>query len=571
MSQWVADFETTTNLDDCRVWAWATSLIEDPEQTQYGTTIQEFMELVKSQPGEYWFHNLKFDGEFIFYWLLTNGFKHTTGKAESKTFKTLISATGNFYQIQVFFEVKNKRKAHSVTFKDSLKKLPMTVDQIAKSFNLPINKLSIDYNEDRPIGHELTSDEIAYILNDVKIVAYALKTQFAQGLEALTIGADALKSYKGLQQYFKTYYPVLSLPMDMEIRKSYKGGWTYANPKYQADENHPNRTVKKGLVFDVNSLYPSVMYGRWLPVGEPVFFHGEYKTDSTYPLYIQYLTCHVKLKKNHLPTLQIKNSPYFAPTRYIEDSETYVDLALTSVDLALLLEHYDVTIHSYNGGFKFKQARGIFCQYIDEWMEIKQSSTGGIRQLAKLMLNSLYGKFATNPDVTGKEPYLKDDGSVGYRLLPEEVRKPVFTAMGSFITAYARDVTIRAAQKNYDRFLYADTDSLHLLGTELPDLDIHPTRLGAWSEEAQFSKAKYLRAKTYIEQITHIGTADENGEMYMQPIEPYNDVKCAGMPDNVKKNITFANFKRGNSWMGKLKPKHVPGGIVLVDTPFTLL
>lgn len=43
------------------------------------------------------------------------------------------------------------------------------------------------------------------------------------------------------------------------------------------------------------------------------------------------------------------------------------------------------------------------------------------------------------------------------------------------------------------------------------------------------------------------------------------------MPDEVKKQITFENFKVGfTAEKGKLIPKHVNGGVVLVDVPFTL-
>lgn len=572
MIRYAADFETTTDPEDCRVWAWAVAEIGNYENFHTGLTIETFIEFCHDNPGDYWFHNLKFDGEFILHHLLTNGWKIVENHPMDNSIKTLISKTRQFYQIEIYFtKPKNKKKALKCTFKDSFKKLPFKVAQVAKSFNLPISKLELDYEEYRAPGHKLTDEELAYIENDVKIMAIALDTQFNQGLEGITIGADALKSYKGLQKYWKTYFPEISLEMDCMIRQSYRGGWTYCNPLYQADAEHPDREIGKGIVLDVNSLYPSVMYNRWLPVGEPIYFEGEYEKDDVYPLFIQYLTCRVKIKDGHLPTLQLKNSPYFLPTQYITDSEVMVDIALTSIDYALLFEQYDVTVHSYNGGFKFKQAKGLFCEYIDYWADVKANNSGGIRQLAKLMLNSLYGKFATNPDVTGRSPYIKEDGSVGYEMRDEELRKPVYTAMGSFITAYARDVTIRAAQANYDRFLYADTDSLHLMGTDVPNLDVHPSRLGAWSEEAAFNRAKYLRAKTYIEHITHLGIADENGEMYMQPTEPFNDVKCAGMPDVVKKCVTFSNFKRGLKLQGKLVPKHVPGGIVLVNTEFTLI
>ncbi|MFX3691185.1 hypothetical protein ACJBQV_10245, partial [Streptococcus suis] len=89
------------------------------------------------------------------------------------------------------------------------------------------------------------------------------------------------------------------------------------------------------------------------------------------------------------------------------------------------------------------------------------------------------------PDVTGKIPVLEDN-RVKLILGDLQTREPVYTAVGVFITSYARNITVRAAQQNFDRFIYADTDSLHLLGTELPDIDIHPTRMGAWKQESVF-------------------------------------------------------------------------------------
>lgn len=566
---WVFDFETTTDPADCRVWAWAVCNIENPDETHVGIDISTFLEFCERNPDEYWAHNLAFDGEFILSHILTHGWEYSN-KLRDRTFSTLISNQRKFYQMKLCFKREKRKGSICATFKDSLKKLPMSVDKIARGFNLPLSKLEIDYSEYRAPGHKLTKDEYDYIINDVRIVALALREQFGLGLDRLTIGSDALNGYKDLQENFKQLFPVLPQKMDEKIRLAYRGGWTYANPRYQADESHPSRTVKAGSVYDVNSLYPSVMYDKVLPHGYPVRFDGEYQTDKLRPLYIQFLTCSCELKPGYLPTLQIKGNPYFKPHEYVTNTGGMVELALTNVDLDLLFEHYNVEVMCYNGGFKFSPCKGVFCGYIDYWSEVKANNKGAKRQLAKLMLNSLYGKFATNPDVTPMVPYLKDDGSVGYRLGVGETREPVYTAMACFITAYARETTIRAAQANYDRFLYADTDSIHLLGCQVPDLDVHPTRLGAWKEEAEFSRAKYVRAKTYIEKVTAVGGADANGEMRMLSCEHYNDVKCAGMPEEVKKNVTFSNFKRGSSWGGKLRPRHVPGGIVLEETTFTL-
>jgi hypothetical protein len=68
------------------------------------------------------------------------------------------------------------------------------------------------------------------------------------------------------------------------------------------------------------------------------------------------------------------------------------------------------------------------------------------------MLNSLYGKFCSPLwMLQGKVPYLKEDGALAFQLGEDESKDPVYTAMGVFITSYARDYTIRTAQSVYDR------------------------------------------------------------------------------------------------------------------------
>lgn len=111
-----------------------------------------------------------------------------------------------------------------VTFIDSLKIIPFSVEQIAKSFNLPISKLKIDYNEVREKGHILTKQETDYIKNDVAIVAKALKVLFDEGLEKMTEGANALADFKSMikKSKFSHYFPNLDFNIDKDLRKAYK-------------------------------------------------------------------------------------------------------------------------------------------------------------------------------------------------------------------------------------------------------------------------------------------------------------------------------------------------------------
>ena len=573
--EWAADFETTTNPADCRVWAWCACPVGKPEETVTGNTLDSFMEFTAENPGTFWFHNLAFDGEFILHWLMTHGYEYSD-KPRTGTYSTLISGMGKFYQIKATYEKKPRKKVKQAVFKDSLKKLPMPVAAVAKAFKLPISKLEIDYTAYRAPGHLLTPEEDAYIKNDVRIVSMALDHQFREGLTNLTMGSDALHWYKDLiGPAWKSYFPVLDIALDADIRKAYKGGYTYVNPRFQSNGDNESMELGWGSVYDVNSLYPSVMYFRPLPVGNPVPFAGKYRGDGPdarrYPLYIQRLTCTFRLRPDHLPTVQLKNNPRFHETEYLTECTEPVQLHMTNVDLGIFLEHYDVEVRTWDGGYMFRQEKGLFKSYIDHWMHIKETTTGGMRQLAKLMLNSLYGKFATNPDVTPKLAYLKPDGSVGYRMGDHEERDPVYTPLGCFVTAWARYKTITSAQAVFDRFMYADTDSLHVLGCEpVKGIEVHPTKLGMWKHESDFCKAKYLRAKTYMERIVRVGETVD-GVYKMVPVPIHDDVKCAGMPQDLKKYVSFASFKKGFTVNGKLRPVHVPGGIVLKPGPFTIL
>lgn len=575
----VADFETTTDPEDVRVWAVCAVDIETTETVHLGNSLHGFMEWLRDKNTVCYFHNLKFDGEFILHYLLTHGYEYSDTH-EANTFETLITDMGVFYSITVYFARKNK-KFQKVVFYDSLKKLPFKVSVISKAFELADEKLVIDYDAPRPVGHELTEEEKAYVVNDCRIVAQALKIQFAQGLKKMTNASDAMTAFKTTnKKYFENWFPVLPVDLDADIRRAYKGGYVYLNPKHRGEAG------LQGITLDVNSLYPSVMYEKVLPHGYPMFFEGEPEPTETRPLYIVRLACEFEVKPGHLPTIQLKNNRAFLETEYLTSSNgEIVELTLTNVDLALFLEHYNVYNLEYDCGWLFKGKQGFFTEYIDHWMHIKETTTGALRQLAKLMLNSLYGKFATNPNARKKIPLLDDEGIVRYTLDEPEIRDPVYTAMGAFITAYAREKTIRSAQAVYDRFIYADTDSLHLVGQEPPEgLDIHPTKLGAWKNEGVFTNSKYLRAKTYMETMHEVKAdtlrtyaklmqAGTTAWIYREPDGIHagiTKVTCAGMPDNVKEAVTYENFASGSTFEGKLMPRRYPGGIVLRPSTFTI-
>lgn len=542
----VADFETTTDPKDCRVWAWGLADTAEPETVAVDNSLDTFIDVISEKSSITYFHNLKFDGSFILYWLLTNGYDHTTERrADAGTFSSLISDKGFFYSITVRWN-----SGFTTEFRDSFKKLPMSVSRIAKSFGYEEGKGELDYHAFRPVGHEITDEERDYIRRDVAIVAKAIRqVHVDNGMKRLTVGSDSMGEYKSLKDVrFERAFPVLSHAMDADIRRSYRGGFTYA------DERFRGRKQGGGIVLDVNSLYPYVMRTMLMPFGEPKRFNGEFTPTNEHPLGIFSVTFQATLKPNHIPCIQIKGSSMFAPTEYVRVIDEPTSLMVTSADWELYQEHYDIQVISYDGGYAFHATLGLFDSYIDKWAKIKAHSKHGIREIAKLHLNSLYGKLASNPNITGKVPTL-EDGIVKLVRGDEEIRPPVYTAAGVFITSYGRALTIRAAQDNYDVFAYADTDSLHLLIDEIPEsIDIDPDRMGAWKFEYAFSESLYIRAKAYME-LTSDGYVN----------------RVAGLPEDLAAGLTFDDMAGGSvSVKGKLTPVTVPGGVVLHETTYEL-
>ena len=591
---WTADFETTTDENDCRVWAYALSNIEDYE-FKYGNSLDEFFDFCSSWKNNYkiYFHNLKFDGSYILSWLFTHGFTHITDPKEKKdkTFTTLITDMGQFYSITVYFKIMGHH-TNKVIFYDSLKIFPnFSVQRVAEGFGLPIRKLELDYDKYREIGHQLTVEEVNYIRNDVEIMARALHIMFEKKLTKMTIASDAMNNYKSMVQGFRRKFPLLPKEIDKEIRLSYKGGFTYVNEIYKEVE-----IDQKGMVLDVNSLYPSCMK-KPLPYGFPVRYEGLYEYDRIYPLYIQTFSCVFKLKEGKIPTIQLRDNFSFIPNEYLHSSnDEIITLTLTKPDFELFKDHYDFWNVHYVGGWKFKQAKGLFDDYIDHWTEekIRAGKEGNkpVRQIAKLMLNSLYGRFSINGNARQKAPYMKD-GVVKFTLLPVEERETCYLPVGTFVTAYGRERTIRTSQiiKDYsikkygkDLYYYSDTDSIH---TGIADEDLEVLKdqiyvddfeLGAWAKEAVTEKSLFIRQKCYIEMI--------NGKL---------EVTVAGLPKYLAPLITFENFKKGFTTKGlsreqmvaiasgngaspeeiaklqpKLRYKYVKGGVILKDTDFTI-
>lgn len=653
----MCDFETTVYDNQEYTEVWASALVElYTENVIILHSIEETYEYFKSLDCNItmYYHNLKFDGAFWLSYLLVDlGFKqslvHNSDKEldvswkyekdmENHEVKFVVSDRGQWYQITF------KENDHYFIIKDSLKLLPFSVKKIGKDFGTKHKKLDMEYKGYRYAGCDITEEEKKYIANDVLVVKEALENMFNDGHNRLTIGACCLSEFKEMHKYgdlnymkYEDVYPDLeSIPLSEEygstnvdayIRKSYKGGWCYLV------KGKENKIKRNGLTADVNSLYPSMMHsesGNKYPIGKPKFWSGNYIPDlalKEHTYYFVRIKTRFYLKDGFLPFIQIKGNPLYIGTEALESSDVYdvktgeyythymnpfthkmsdtrVELTLTQTDYELLKEHYELVDFEVLDGCIFYTVCGLFDEYINKYKEMKLNSTGAKRAEAKLFLNNLYGKMASSSDSSFKIAYIKDNGVLAFIPITERKKKTGYIAIGSAITSYARNFTIRAAQENFHGvnkrgFIYADTDSIHcdLKPEELNGVKIHDKNFCCWKLESTWDVGYFTRQKTYIEHVI---------EEDLKPIEkPYYNIKCAGMSqkckdlfdlsmsntlkkeDKTKYNKeeqdflfnketgepikrTITDFKNGLKIPGKLLPKRIKGGIILKDTYYEM-
>ena len=353
-----SDFETTVTgeKNQMRTEVWSTASVElnavnDYNSVYVGHSIDDYFKNLFSYNCKVidYFHNEKFDGSFIVDWLLKNGFSiaedsegfmvTTQQEMKNNEFTCLISSKGMWYSIKI------KYRNHIYEIRDSLKLLPFSLREIGKAFGTEHKKLEMDYLGDRYAGCPITEEEMLYIKNDVLVLKEALNIMEEEGHNKLTIGSCCMKEYKSeydeyefMDKFPNLYTQDYQLPLTFGslnvgdyIRHSYKGGWCYLKPDkadtlFEANLDFNGMKIA-GTTCDVNSLYPSMMEsesGNRFPVGQPSIFEGDIPDDvanDPEKYYFIRVRTRFYLKPNHLPTIQIKGSPFYPPRKWLETSD----------------------------------------------------------------------------------------------------------------------------------------------------------------------------------------------------------------------------------------------------------
>lgn len=513
-----------------------------------GICIEDFMNYVFSIQHEsvFYFHNGSgFDFEFILWYLMENGYEYDEELSEH-TFNTITTDMKKHYVIKIM------NKGIKYEFRCSLLIMPLTIKKMGKCLGLEKLDETHDYSEDKNYNsvEEVTEEEWKYLHNDVEILRRALLYALTNGLTKLTISSSSFALWKQSNIYgFKSIEQIEDVNILERISKSYKGGITMVNPKFQ------NRILTDFISFDKNSLYPSVMNEFPMPVGLPRVYDtiDKCRNEGRNAYIVEVVVFRAYIRDGYIPFIPTGSTSLYNGYEYSD--------RIVNKTLYLWGKEFELFELYYRGEWKVETITGwrtrpnFFKVYLENLFKVKENAKDiFVRQIAKIKMNSTYGKFGMNTERIGYIPRLIDE-RIGYEQITTK-GKYYPKEIASYITSCGRCKLVSEIEYNSNRFIYCDTDSIYLKGSEFPKfMDIDPKRIGAWGYEGHYKKGKFLKAKCYMKTFDD-GTLDK---------------KICGASQGVKEMINYDNFNYGLKIDGcKLISCKVTGGIVLKATGFTI-
>jgi len=365
-----------------------------------------------------------------------------------------------------------RRGPVTVKLCDSYRLLQASLRSLTEAFNVKHKKTEIDF-------HAMTYSKelLEYNEQDCRGLYEVIERFFDEtGLQSETFATHALRLWRKdyLQEpIWKPKPEILEF-----IRRSYHGGRVEVF-KRSAPNLH---------AYDVNSMYPFVMLRAM-----PTAYAGESTRllDSTDKFGFVDASVFLARDKTYVPRLPVRLEKLFFPCGAIRAVWTTGEL-LSSLDAGTVIQKIHKVVYFHT--------TPIFKGYIEKLYELKQKSGEPTRTIAKLLMNSLYGKFGQNPvkrvymtereAPDGAMPILNPDGEpTGFCYMERESRQAyLLPHLASAVTSMAR---MHLMSRLNDKVYYCDTDSVFTPET-LPTSKV----LGEWFEVGQ-GECTFIQPKLY--------------------------------------------------------------------------
>jgi len=435
-------------------------------------------------------HNQHFDFNIVkgFVMLYEYGFEINFVVLESGTF--IITAT-------------NRTERKTLVFLDTFNYFKTSVEQMGEMLNLPKGKINFE---------TCSMEELkTYCKRDVEIIEEIMLrwNEFILinelGVSQYTIASQAFAAFRHKYMEHDIYIHNTIEAIKLE-QNSYRGGRTEA---FHIGE------LENVIVVDVNSLYPFIMKNNMFP--SKLIGHSNDLTEKTllYLLKQGFLViaeCEIETSYN-LIGIRYNDKLIFPIGRF--------EATLTNPELFLLLQNGG-KIHNVKE-ISWYKPEPIFEKYVDELykkrLEYQKENNFTFQNMVKYLLNSLYGKFGQKEreliklgdteiedvfreqiyDLTTGERYTvyAFGGSIWRQRITDEESLNSFTAIASYVTAYARTY-LHLLMQIPDTVYYCDTDSLMVSDTEVPKFGhLLGKDLGQLKEEYEGKKCYIFGAKDY--------------------------------------------------------------------------
>ena len=356
-----------------------------------------------------------------------------------------------------------------IQFLDSKNYFPMSLEKLAKNFNLGkinIEEYDLDYEE---WNLQLYKTGKIRVMTDTEILYKAMQSFINMGFNyGVSLASTSFNTFK--KQYLKRiiYLDDEFINLSLDI---YHGG--IVMPYILCKE-------KQLYDYDINSLYPYVMKNNLYSVSykgkenDYRWIYDDIKNKAyNYILKVRY-------RCTERSPIFVKHDNQLMP--FLEGEEY-----ITGFEYLRLYENGYVQILE---AYKFYND-DLFSEFIDYFYNKRLLGTGYEKLFYKLIMNSLYGKFGQHKSksefikIDKLEPYIKDIIDEYHYMDRIEIDGEFYSIYGNFVSKkidlpvrynplIASEITANARMINYDysklfgfeNVYYTDTDSFFTTSTK---------------------------------------------------------------------------------------------------------
>ena len=496
---YVADFETTTMNSKYfqehkkgSLIAWLVQPLGDYETDFHGTDFVGFENWLLSLecPSVIFFHNLaKFDAYVIIAYALER-WRNNLNQRNSPIKYSYQKVNGGILSMTI------KTPKTFIVLQDSIRLLTLPVASLGTILGYP--KLTTDYDID-PVEtwDELPEEMRVYLKRDVEIVNKSL-LHFKETIDNLSaryqanwnpfkLTASSLSrdiiNYFDENKLFK-----ITIESQEHSNKYMRGGFTNFNQHYILKD------IKDNLVmWDAKSHYPSIIYSKKLPAGEPWYYEDliEFKERflnknlPDYEIIFVYVKGRIKKSLNGWSAIPKKgdiDNYHYVP----EDSDIEFEFGGLIQEWEIMFKFYEFHEWEFTEVPYWESGQQILQSVIKDLYHLKETEKNNLGY--KLILNSIYGSCAMK-HTYGEEWYFsKNEPPLieftkdkklyhyiqqkqenfywkTYNLYEYEEEQPRETLcwnkwIAAAITSWGRYILLEKISRDPDNVLYGDTDSL---------------------------------------------------------------------------------------------------------------